>query len=213
MLDESFDLDVLEETIEMTQTPAGNSSSIILHKCNDCSYASTRLYNVRRHRKNKHSSINQNDNNKTSKEKSMLVCEHCAKTFKTKSGLKLHVKTIHVKEFKHICIQCNKGFNLTTQFKYHQARHIQLQFQECDFCHKHLDGHSSKRRHEKTCPSNPERKEARFQCSICFKEFTSKDCLLEHKKGMHQERKYTCKKCMKSFKWRSCLITHLKLCK
>lgn len=208
--DDSFDLGVEEEAICITTQPTagGRATKKVTHQCKDCSYKSTRRYNIIRHRRLKHTTKESN----ASKDK-MLVCEHCAKTFKTKSGLRLHVKNIHVKEFKHTCIQCNKGFNLTTQFKYHQARHIQFKVQECNFCHKQLDGHSSKQRHERTCQNNPERGEASFQCRICYKEFTSNDCLLDHKKGMHQERKYTCKKCHQSYKWRSSLSAHLKRCK
>lgn len=51
-----------------------------------------------------------------------------------------------------------------------------------------------------------------FVCNICGAGFYSRDSMMEHKKGMHQNRTYTCP-CGLVFKWRQSLRNHKDRCK
>lgn len=50
-----------------------------------------------------------------------------------------------------------------------------------------------------------------FVCSICDSAYRSRDSLLEHVRGIHQNRMYSCS-CGKSFRWRTSLKTHKEKC-
>ena len=84
---------------------------------------------------------------------STCICEHCGKEFKSKFGLRLHVKNKHEMTFKHTCNMCGKGFNQTVQYKFHCSQHLQFSLNKCSGCKVEFFSPGSLQRHRKSCTS------------------------------------------------------------
>jgi len=75
----------------------------ILHSCDSCSYQSQYNQNLNRHKKAQHQLGDDHEvNHKT------YVCDQCGKTYKTKYGLTLHIRSIH-KGFSNFIARYVKG--------------------------------------------------------------------------------------------------------
>ena len=144
-------------------------------------------------------------------ERQKYMCDFCGKTFLSKYGMKLHVKTQHEKNFKHTCSVCNKTFNQTIQFRYHYSKHLQVPIEKCELCKRAFTSHGSLNRHLKICKSNPASYE-KFRCNVCDMSFSDRHRLHEHQRGKHLPPRYTCNICNKTFSWRSSLKVHKKTC-
>ena len=142
----------------------------------------------------------------------LYMCEACGKSYKSKYGLKLHIKSKHEKTFKHRCSVCNKAFNQTVQYRYHCLKHLNVAMDKCPHCELSFSSQGSLRRHLKTCKNNTEFYE-RFKCDLCNASFPHKHTLRYHQRGKHQPNRYACQGCSKVFAWRSSLNVHKKYCK
>jgi len=105
----------------------------ILHSCDSCSYQSQYRQNLNRHKKTQHQLGGDHEVNVKS-----YVCDQCGKTYKTKYGLTLHIKSIHQRIFKFQCQICQKGFSQSANYKGHLASHDTVLKLKCDQCNARL---------------------------------------------------------------------------
>ena len=160
-----------------------------LHFCEICSYNTADKNIFNRHLRRDATNKNELNITSTTGDKSKLstICEDCGKTFKSKFGLSLHQKNIHLKVFKHICHVCGKGFNQTQQFRIHCIRHQGIPSGKCEFCKQTFTGHCSLTRHLVICSSNPKAtNEAKHICEECQASYKTKDALRYHVKRKHE---------------------------
>lgn len=52
------------------------------------------------------------------------VCDKCGKALRSRSGLWMHTKTVHVRKFKHTRTICLKSFQQRDHYVGHTNRHI-----------------------------------------------------------------------------------------
>ena len=185
----------------------------------ECGYSTKKRYNFKRHTKThvafspaqtstpKKEEVSPTQTSAPQKEKVSVVCEHCGSMFKTKYGLKLHVKNKHEMSFKHTCRLCGKGYNQTQQYRSHCSQHLNTAIQQCPDSKVEFFSHNSLKRHQQICTANNERLHG-FHCHLCVATFPINERLQEHIKGKHQEARYVCSKCGKRYGWRSSLQAH-----
>lgn len=201
-MDESLDISAIQEVETSSH-----------YHCTDCGYTTRDKSNFTKHRKNVHGiGKDQPDTSTPLKEVKKgrgYMCDTCGKMYKTSYSLKLHTKNKHSLTFKHTCNVCKKGFNQTTQYRCHVAKHAQIPLSKCQFCKAELFGHSSIRRHMEVCTAKDPNKT--FVCDLCQVSFSRKYKMDEHMKGKHGPATYSCT-CGKRYSWRSSLKFHTKIC-
>ncbi|XP_021361254.1 zinc finger protein 479-like [Mizuhopecten yessoensis] len=106
---------------------------------------------------------------------------------------------------KHKCSHCPKLFNAVTAMQRHmRANHQFSAVQKCNQCSKTYLSARALRRHITTTHQF-----SRHQCELCGKEFTSKESLYHHKRGLHSDSKpYKCEQCGASFNFNHSLRLH-----
>ena len=95
-------------------------------------------------------------------QKTVPTCDICKKTFKTTTGMKIHIGKAHSAE-----TQKTTGFN-------------------CNFCQKQLQSAPGKLKHEKTCSQQPNSGEPNVDqmfCKVCKKNYSNKQNLNRHLKA------------------------------
>ena len=140
-------------------------------------------------------------------DKPVHVCHSCSKTFQSKTGLNLHVRSKHTLEFRFNCSVCSKGFVSLYNYRGHLAPHdkvLELKCQECPSTFRHR---SSLLQHQKAYHQGME-----FKCDRegCKNVFVSQRALRDHVRAIHENVLFTCSKCNKTFKWRFGLRFHEK---
>jgi DNA-directed RNA polymerase subunit RPC12/RpoP len=104
-------------------------------------------------------------------------CKECGKQFANPTNLKLHVKTVHLKEFRFSCEICGMGFTHMSHKRIHMRGHTGERPYKCEICGEsfrykdrlriHLRGHTGERP---------------FVCDVCKKGFASRSKLKRHEK-------------------------------
>ena len=79
----------------------------------------------------------------------LQACKLCSRTFKSRSGLVTHVKTVHFGK-KIICPLCHKGFTQSHNFKYHMNKHYGVRPFKCKKCAATFTGYCGMSSHMKT---------------------------------------------------------------
>lgn len=86
-------------------------------------------------------------NNKTRLQ--MFPCDQCDKEFPQPYRLNRHIREVHVKERRHQCRMCDKGFFKLTSRDRHEMTHEAVGRWKCQKCFKCLKDQSSLKYHEK----------------------------------------------------------------
>ena len=75
------------------------------------------------------------DSNRSRKE--IIECVECGITFKRRSNLNSHIRTIHNQQYPHICSICGKGVNCKQILRGHMAdKHGFEKDYKCQFCNQ-----------------------------------------------------------------------------
>ncbi|XP_060086412.1 zinc finger protein 37-like isoform X4 [Ylistrum balloti] len=112
-----------------------------------------------------------------------FACESCGRTYRTKTGLKLHVNTKHKLEFRFTCEICNKGFNVLCNFRGHMASHNKTFLEKCEKCGSTFPHRENLTTHEKFCYGHK-----LFACKKCAKSFNNRRSLMEHILAKHESK-------------------------
>uniref|UniRef100_A0A0K2UI59 Zinc finger protein 271like [Acyrthosiphon pisum] n=1 Tax=Lepeophtheirus salmonis TaxID=72036 RepID=A0A0K2UI59_LEPSM len=164
-------------------------------------------------------------------------CTLCQKVFTSKSGLDLHMQTMHERNEKFRCGYCGNGFPIERMLSAHIKRvHLKERKFNCDRCGKRFETSSLLTKHI----NGVHEKKISAICHICSKAFTQDSCykahvlrvhenvrnfkcdvcdarfhasadLQKHKKGVHDKiLDYVCEYCKKGFSRNSILQKHIK---
>ena len=138
------------------------------------------------------------------------TCDRCSKQFKTKRGLELHVHTRHLHQFRFKCPVCSRGYNILSSYQGHLASHHQELKEKCSTCGATFLYKQSLKEHLKK--NHPVTIKKKYVCHECNKEFSCRDTLIQHNKGIHGGGAHKCQKCGKLYRWRSSLAYHTWAC-
>lgn len=143
--------------------------------------------------------------------RSLLVCEHCGKSFRSRSGLQDHIKDKHLKVFKYSCEVCGKGFNRLWNYRGHLTCHHTELREKCN-CGKLFQYKTSLQQHKRECTHGREGLPncKQFHCRECGSTFKEKKTMKDHMRGAHGRKEYQCHVCGKLFRWCSSLSYHFK---
>jgi uncharacterized Zn-finger protein len=141
-------------------------------------------------------------------------CYECERTFKYPSGLKWHIKTVHLCEKKYYCGYegCCEGFFKNSELKKHlKEKHPIIEKSiQCNICNQKLKKKDYLKEHMKI--HNPNREI--FLCGIdgCTKSYPREANLKLHIKAIHEGQgyNYKCSHCEKSFISKSRIKRHEK---
>ncbi|XP_055626624.1 zinc finger protein OZF-like isoform X2 [Toxorhynchites rutilus septentrionalis] len=135
-------------------------------------------------------------------EEKPFKCEKCEKTFSTKFGLKVHVRT-HTGELPYPCSHCSKAFRRFSSLQLHIRIHTDERPYSCSHCPKTFRHFASFQLHTRVHTG-----ERPYSCSHCPKTFSQFSSLQVHTRIHTGERPYTCPHCSKSFQQSTTLKRH-----
>ena len=182
-----------------------------LLKCRHCSYSSKRRWNLSRHLRRRHSPEKSKLAAEASAEEgrpqSSQMCDQCGRTFVSRFGFSVHMRSKHLLTFKHVCQVCGKGFNVKSHYTTHVTSHVAKGRYACPVCGDLFRKRVLFRRHMRV--EHAERCQVRCSVEGCSKTFSSVACMKSHVQGVHKQRRTTlCHLCGRAFKWRSSLLYH-----
>ncbi|XP_021368290.1 zinc finger protein Gfi-1-like isoform X20 [Mizuhopecten yessoensis] len=133
--------------------------------CEICNIVYTSAEDLKTHRKCHRISPNE------------FSCEICRVEFENLDKLETHMLQIHEQQFKHLCLQCGRGFNSYSSFNNHNRlfHRADLTCPVCEICRKIFPFESNLRNHYK---KHSDMKE--YACQTCGKSFKYKQSLKEH---------------------------------
>ena len=173
-----------------------------LYDCKQCDFQTNRKSNLGQHYKYKHSSV-------------IYACSKCEFKSKISSKVKVHEKT-HEENYvppesktPHTCPDCHKVLKNKNSLNIHKKRmHTeQMKNFHCVLCGKRDMTKQQLLNHNRT-----HREKIPSACSICNKNFSSKDSASEHYRNYHTEKytakDFTCDQCGKSDLTKIALYDH-----
>jgi len=131
-------------------------------------------------------------------------CNQCNNQFTSRTGLKLHTKSIH-EGVEFSCTQCDQQFKQQGNLTRHiQAKHegVKHTCSQCDF-QATIQGNLT--RHIQS-----EHEGVKYACDHCNKQFTLQSNLVTHIKRKHEGIKYSCTQCNYQATQQGNLNTHVK---
>ena len=151
-------------------------------------------------------SDNPNDVTEEPKKKHPFQCDICDKLFSSKSNLKKHIDTIHLKLKSHKCEECGKTFNQKGNLKYHvNSVHLKIKPYKCEECWKTFGSEQDLKRHKDAVHL----KLKPFKCDECGISFATEGNLKTHINQVHHP--YKCKYCEELFDDQDSLDGHVSL--
>ena len=134
-------------------------------------------------------------------------CHLCPKSYTSKSSVKFHIETRHIKpdplEKTHPCAECDKAFVCLSSLRQHmKLKHLVGDIYRCHFCGKSFNTKPDVTRHLRTHTGDRP-----FKCPLCEKSFTCKSSLKTHLKN-HIGKSISCSYCDKKFNVDSDRVRH-----
>lgn len=194
------------------------------HQCNICNRFFSRIWNMKKHRRNhfghkcgccnalfkkrldleKHAEeIHDISPFNKLETKEKFTCKFCDKEFNTKIPLQNHER-LHTGEMPFSCPTCYESFRTSTSKYKHVMREHKNKIFGCVYCGKRFSNTKSLREHVSSHMSEARK----YQCDICKKRFRNKSSWTLHKYVHGGERPYKCDVCSASFVQMSFLKRH-----
>jgi KRAB domain-containing zinc finger protein len=142
-------------------------------------------------------------NHKKRHEGIIYRCVQCPATFKSKSGLNIHSKTVHaLRKFE--CHHCHNTFKTKKRLATHLRTQHKMNHIECNYCGKILESKMFLILH------NMVTHKKKIQCNECSAMFKNHYKLEDHLKEIHLiEECHKCPHCSIVFNTESCLNDHM----
>ncbi|OXA47639.1 oocyte zinc finger protein XlCOF26-like [Folsomia candida] len=139
-----------------------------------------------------------------------VKCEICRKFFKTPQSLSFHIKMHHTSRDRPSCDTCHREFATSETLRNHmdtvhnmtKRYRFPCGFPECAKTYWTKNGVSKHTRTEHA--ENP----IRFPCTLCGKEFKTRQVLESHIPTHTKEKAFTCSTCGRSFARRTAMKRH-----
>ena len=136
-----------------------------------------------------------------------LQCDHCLKTFGSRSDLTRHIESVHYQEHFE-CQSCDLTFTRKDNLEIHREKQHQKTCNICETCGKKFKYHSDLFRHSE------EAKCSTLKCEICQKTFSRPRDLQRHRRDScnYEKKVYVlnCDRCETTFIRTSDLVRHQK---
>ncbi|GAB0089588.1 hypothetical protein DMENIID0001_041580 [Sergentomyia squamirostris] len=167
--------------------------------CDHCQKSINTMYDLRLHRKQFHK-------NTPSKERPLIHCPECPRTFLQACMLRKHMLK-HSDVKSEMCDVCGKSFKTRHSLKHHMTIHTGEKKFKCDYlqCNRAFRDRNSFEIHKRTHTG-----EKPYPCEHCGKGFTDKTTLKIHYRQHTGENPYSCELCGKTTKQKQNLRSHMK---
>ncbi|XP_059171073.1 uncharacterized protein LOC131952446 [Physella acuta] len=135
-----------------------------------------------------------------------LQCTHCGKVLFSKTGLIAHIKQFHADTIKlYPCPKCGKTFRQKGNMKTHLISHTKERAYKCDVCGKAFKYPDQLNRHRLEHTL-----QQKYSCELCDKQFVRTYELRNHMRNYHSGYVYVCGVCHECCAHRHTIIRHYK---